>query len=323
MKILVTGGKGFIGSSLVHKLLLQQKHTIGVLDNKSNFINNPKYYRRNLKHRSKYFKSNADKEYEVDIRDRREVKKALDDFRPDIVVHLAGIPMARPPENHAPDMVDINFQGTINVFDVFEQSSYGKRFVYTSSSMAYGHFRQSPQKEDVMLFPINAYGAAKAAGEYFVSLSKKDWVIVRPTSVYGFTDCANRVTQLLIDAAVSGKKAWVVKGESLDFSYIEDVVDGFLKCIFSMNALSETFNISRGESRLAADFANELKKYFPKFKFDVREPTSQQVFRGALDISKARTLLQYEPRYSMEQGIRETLRLMQEFDKITIPGEQP
>src|SRR5438105_12085273 len=115
--------------------------------------------------------------------------------------------------------------------------------------MSYGHFLRTPQSEDVALNPISVYGGTKAAGEYFVKLSKKEWVIVRPTSVYGFTDCANRVSQLLMDAAVLGRDAWVIDGETLDFSYVADIVAGIIKCILLPEANQETFNISRGEAR--------------------------------------------------------------------------
>lgn len=313
MKILITGGSGFIGSYLAEQLM-SLGHKICVYDAFLSFIDKPLYYKAALEHRELLHRNIPHLIIDENIEDSTSLKTAFDKFRPEIVVHLAGLPMARPLPNYQSSMIPINMDGTLRVLEAFENSPSARRFIYTSSSMSYGHFTQSPQPEDVMLNPINTYGATKAAGEYFVKLSKKEWVIVRPTSVYGYTDAANRVTQLLFDAAIQKKSAWVVRGETLDFSDVRDVADGFTKCILSPSAMYQTFNISRGEPRLSSDFAEALKKYFPKFEYEIKEPTSQQVFRGALDISRAQKLLGFEPKYSMEDGIANMIKLAKKYD---------
>ncbi len=312
MNILITGGKGFIGSYLADALM-QSGHDVAIFDAHLNFINNPEYYKTMMKIRKKYFKLKPSVEYKGDIRDIDSFKKACADYKPEIIVHLAGLPMARPPQNHVDEMLPINMQGTLNVLEVFEKCSSARRIIYTSSSMAYGHFTKQPQPEESILSPVNAYGATKAAGEYFVKLSKKEWVIIRPTSVYGFTDCANRVTQLLIDAAVAGKSAWVVKDEALDFSYVKDVASGFAICTTSPGAVHETFNISRGQSREASEFAEILKQYYPSFRYEIRNPNNTQVWRGSMDNAKVRKILGFKSRYGIEEGIKETLELMKEY----------
>lgn len=313
MKVLITGGNGFIGSAVTRKLLARG-YEIGILDNNLSFINKPKYHKASLLHRKKLYKNKVSYSLKGDIRNKSHVKKAFDEFKPQIVIHLAAIPMARPLPEYESDMIPITLYGTLNVLEEFEKSSTASKIVYTSSSMTYGHFTKSPQPEDVMLNPINSYGACKAAGEYFVKLSKKEWVIVRPTSVYGYADAANRVTQLLLDAALQNKPAWVVRGETLDFSYVEDVAEGFALTVERPSAVYQTFNISRGEPRSASDFAEILKKYFPKFTYEVREPSVQQVFRGAQDISRAKDFLDFNPKYSIEDGIAEILELAKQYD---------
>lgn len=309
MKILVTGGNGFIGTSLVAKLI-KNKHEVAVYDSTLSFIDRPKYALASIKHRKILFPATPKRFFDADVRDKEALSHVFNKFNPEVVVHLAGLPMARPLPQYESQMIPVNMYGTLNVLEEFEKSPSCKRIIYTSSSMTYGHFTQNPQPEDVILNPINSYGATKAAGEYFVKLSKKEWVIVRPTSVYGYADAASRVTQLLIDAALTKKPAWVVKGETLDFTYVEDVSDGFVLCVESPSAMYQTFNISRGEPRAASDFAEVLKEYFPKFSYEVREPTSQQVFRGALDISKAKKFLGYDPKYNIEDGIERILKLV-------------
>ncbi len=312
MKVLITGGNGLIGSAVAHKLL-GRGYEVGVLDNNSSFINKPKYHKAALLHRKKLYKNKISYSLKGDIRNKAHVKKAFDEFNPNIVIHLAAIPMARPLPEFEDEMIPITLYGTLNVLEEFEKSSSATKIIYTSSSMTYGHFTKSPQPEDVILNPINSYGACKAAGEYFVRLSKKEWVIVRPTSVYGYTDAANRVTQLLLDAALTSKSAWVVRGETLDFSYVEDVAEGFALTVERPSAVYQTFNISRGEPRSATDFAEILKKHFPKFSYEVKEPTVQQVFRGAQDITKAKGFLDFSPQYGIEEGIKEILELVDEY----------
>lgn len=316
MKIFITGGAGFIGSYLVN-ILLNKGHNVAIYDNFSNFINRPEYYNQMLKYRKKLLNLHADRIFQKDIRDKQSLVKSLKQYKPEIIVHLAGLPMARPLSEYANLMVPINMHGTHHVLEAFEETESARRIIYTSSSMAYGHFKQSPQAEHSLLSPTNLYGATKAAGEYFTKLSQKEWVIIRPTSVYGFTDCANRVTQLLIDAAIMNKTAWVVKSEALDFSYVEDVAEGFFRSIISPRAPGHTFNISRGQSRRASEFADELKKYFPNFSYEIRKPTSQQVYRGALDIELAQSILGYKPKYGMEDGIKKTIQLIKQFGQIS------
>lgn len=310
-KVFFTGGAGFIGSAIIHKMIKMGYETAS-FDAHLNFINNSQYYKQCLSIRKKLYKQPS-KIYKGDIRNVSKLTGAVKDFHPDIIVHLAGLPMARVLLKYEDQMIPINLDGTLNVLHVFEKSS-AEKIIYTSSSMAYGHFRHTRQPEDSILHPVNSYGVCKAAGEYFVQLSHKEWVIVRPTSVYGFTDCANRVSQLLIDAVYMEKPVWVVKGETLDFSYIDDVVDGFIRAIINPKANHEIFNISRGETRSTIEFAEILRKNFPEFTYDIREPTSQQVYRGAQDIQKARKILGFNPKYSIEQGIKKILSLIDQYN---------
>ncbi|OGG01686.1 hypothetical protein A2Z33_05600 [Candidatus Gottesmanbacteria bacterium RBG_16_52_11] len=312
MRILVTGGRGFIGSYLTEKLLALG-HRVYILDREINFADNPPSFRKAMLGRRKMLRRRPDAVYPFDIRSPRKLTEAMNKSRAEIVVHLAAVSMARPPKRYEHLMGPINLYGTLNVLNAFENSPFTRRLVFPSSSLAYGHYTRDPQPEESYLNPVNDYGIMKAACEYAIRMSKKEWVILRPTSVYGFTDCANRVTQLLLDAAVSGRPAWVIRGEALDFTYVEDVVNGFIKAIASKAAVRQIFNLSRGVARTADDFAGVLKTYFPKFIYEVRPPTHQEVSRGAQDMTKAKKILGFVPKSDIEDGIRKTLSLMVRF----------
>jgi nucleoside-diphosphate-sugar epimerase len=315
MKIFITGGLGFIGSYLTDKLI-NQGHQVYIYDKIINFADNLPYFQNALAYRKKMFSPKPKKIYHGDIRKVSLVKSALSDCKPDIVVHLAAVTMARPPKKFAHLMGPINLYGSLNVLQAFEDSPSAKRIIFPSSSFAYGHYVKNPQPEESYLKPVNDYGIMKAACEYAVQLSKKEWVIVRPTSVYGFTDCANRVTQLLWDAAIYHKPAWVVKDESLDFTYIDDVIKGLIKTITMPQAANQIFNLSRGKSRNTAEFAEILKKHFPNFNYEIRNSSNSVINRGAQDMTKAAKILKFIPKFDIEDGIKDTIRLMKKFGQI-------
>lgn len=312
MRILVTGGSGFIGSHLVEKLI-SLKHTVCVFDNYQNFSENPFYYKKALSFRKRIFKNKPYKIFKEDIRKISKLNHAFKYFQPEIVIHLAGLPMARPPKKQAKKMIPINLMGSINVIKAYDKCLSSKRLIYISSSMAYGHFLEDFQKEDSILNPMNYYGATKAAGEYFVKLLNKDWVIVRPICIYGFTDCANRVTQLLVDAAYTGKSAWIVEGEKLDLTYVDDFVEGLIKCITSPKASKQTINISSGKAVSVKYFANLVKKQFPNFSFEIRKPPHDQVNRGGFNITRAKKILKFKPKYNIKKGLEKTLSLIKQY----------
>ncbi len=314
MKIFITGGSGFIGSYLTNALLTRD-HKVTVFEKYLNFTGKKSYYMQALTLRENLFRR---KPHVIsgDIRSKKQVTDALRDTQPDVVVHLAAISNARPPTKFEHLMGPINLYGSLTVFAAAENTPSVRRIIFPSSSFAYGSYSKNPQPEDAPLAPQNDYGKMKAACEYALQLSRKEWVILRPTSVYGFTDAANRVTQLLWDAALSGKPAWVVAGEALDFTYVDDVVDGFVRAITGKKAARHIFNISRGIARTSEDFAQILKRYFPDFSYEVRETSANLISRGAMDISKAKKLLRYQPKFDIEDGIARTLRLMKKYGQI-------
>ena len=139
--------------------------------------------------------------------------------------------------------------------------------------------------------------------------------IIRPSAVYGPTDMNNRVSQIFIDNAMKNIDLKIMgKDEKLDFTYIEDIVDGFYKAATKPKGINQTFNITYGNSRSLKDYASELKKYFPNIKYKIFKRDSFRPIRGTLSIKKAEKLLGYKPKYNIEKGIKEYIKFKKKYN---------
>src|SRR3989344_1490091 len=117
MRILLTGGAGFIGRHVIEELA-NLGHETASFDAYLNFCDKSEYYKNCLEVRNKYLKHKPSKEYKGDIRQLKSLKRAIRDFKPEIIIHLAGLPMARINNHFKNEMSPINMQGTLNVFKV-------------------------------------------------------------------------------------------------------------------------------------------------------------------------------------------------------------
>ena len=265
-KIYITGGLGFIGYHLCKKLI-EIKHKVIVYDNG---------YGYNTANAEFVSQRATDLEKKItiiygDIKDKHKLDKSIIDTHPDTVIHLASVPVATVCNQSPWLAIETNLMGTFNVLSAIDYSSV-KRFIYTSSSFVYGNFSRVPIKEDDPKNPIDLYGNTKYFGEYLTRLLCKnmgiDWIILRPSAVYGPTDCNKRVSQLFVEAAIKGKPI-IIEGngeQRLDFTYVLDTVKGFVKACFEYEVKNKVFNITRGEGRSIKEFVDILRGYFPKLE---------------------------------------------------------
>lgn len=308
-KVFLTGGAGFIGSYIT-KELLKEKDEILIHDAFLNFIDPlESNYDILLKLRLADIKDKV-KIVRGDIRHKGRFLKILQEFQPEIVVHLAALPIAKASNIHSEDAFGINLYGTVNVLESIRQVKSIKRFVYASSSMVYGNFEYSPADENHPTNPIDVYGGTKLAGEILTKAYGKrfdiEHTIIRPSAVYGPTDANKRVSQIFVEDALKGNTLRLDGGGAtrLDFTFIEDVAHGFVLAMKSDKAKNETFNITRGEGRSLKEFVDILKTLVPGIKTEIAPADKERPERGALDISKARKFLGYEPKYSLEEGLK-------------------
>lgn len=307
-RVFITGGAGFIGY-FISKKLLSLGHEVIIYDAFINYISPlESHYPHYLEIRLKDLEGKANI-IRGDIRHRGFLVKALKDTHPEIVIHLAAVPIASISNLFSEDTTQINLNGTITVLESIRVVDTIKRFIYASSSFVYGNFQYEPADEKHPTNPIDLYGGTKLSGEILTQVFGKrfgiEYTIIRPSAVYGPTDCNRRVSQIFIENALKGVPLVLNDGGEgkVDFTYVEDTAKGFVLACFCDKAKNEIFNITRGEGRSAKEFASVIKKYIPTLKTIVKEANEVRPQRGSLDIDKAKKLLGYEPKYAIEQGI--------------------
>ncbi|MBN2094133.1 MAG: NAD-dependent epimerase/dehydratase family protein [Candidatus Zambryskibacteria bacterium] len=310
-KVMIIGGAGFIGSNIA-KELLTLNHKVLVYDNFSCYIpREQSFYNFYLPKRLKRIKDKA-KIVRGDVYDKPKLIDTMRDFKPEIVINMVAIPLATASDEFFEDAIQINLNGHINVLEAIRYSNSVERFLYSSSSFVYGHFKYDPADEDHPTLPIDIYGGTKLSCEILSrSFSKKfgiEHVIIRPSAVYGPTDVNRRVSQIFLEKALLGETLGLYNGgeDKVDFTYITDIAHGFVLATLSPNAANQTFNITAGEGKSAKEFAEILDKILPiKVKTEIKPTDLNRPIRGSLDISKARKLLGYEPKYQLEEGLKE------------------
>ena len=309
MKFFITGGCGFIGSYICHNLVEQGDEVI-CYDAFLNYVDPLKSnYQKALQMRLKTLNDSIEV-VRGDTRNKGQLLHSLRQAKPDVVIHLAALPIATKANEFPEDSHEINLSGTANVLEALRELGTVERFVYTSSSFVYGDFEYEPADEKHPTAPIDVYGATKLCGETLTKAYGKKfgipYAIIRPSAAYGPGDANRRVTQIFVESALKGKPLTIFDGgaEKVDFTYVGDTAAGFVLAAKSKKARNETFNITRGKARTIKELAEAVAAVVPGVKIKDTPADMRRPKRGTLDISKARKLLGYEPKTALEEGIK-------------------
>jgi nucleoside-diphosphate-sugar epimerase len=245
----------------------------------------------------------------VDLLDRLRLTSFFAKHQPNIVINLAANPIVssadREPDACERDIVE----STRNLVSAVNNAGSVQRMVQVSSSMVYGNFFGMLAAETRQASPINAYGRMKLAAEDLVrELGARgliETVIVRPMAVYGPGDAYTRVIAVFCAQAVAGRPLTVraTADTSIDFSYVEDVVEGLMRTAFEPAAAGETFNLSYGQAHTLLDVIAALRLQVKDLRYEVIPVTDSRPSRGALDTTKARNILGFEASVSLEMGL--------------------
>jgi UDP-glucuronate 4-epimerase len=310
LKILVTGGEGFIGSWIVEKLS-QMGHRVTTLDNSDTY---DVIEREELDRLCQWRQRN----WKRVIKISGNVIMPLDRVwlqKQDIVIHLASYPRAKIVNDHPEMGVENIVVGTTGMLQ--DCVEYGvKRFVYVSSSMIYGNFADGT-KEDFKANPINIYGEAKLAGErltqQFNRAAGLEYVIARPSGVYGAGDIPDRVLSKFFAAAMNNRDINVHDANNrVDFTYVEDTADGIIRCALEKKAANKVFNITAGSATSLGEAAEKIIKLTGS-KSKIKDTGQNNLYpeRGTLDITQAKNLLNYQPQHNFDQGIKKYYEWLQ------------
>ena len=301
MRILVTGGAGFIGSHLVDKLM-GEGHKVTVIDDLSGGDRD----------------NTSQDVHVVDCRDELGVDSVFSVFKPEIVYHLAANAAESKAQFSPVDITSRNYDAFIKVLTSFIRHG-GKRFIFTSSIAVYGS-GQTPFKEDDKPEPEDLYGITKLAAEQTLKVMSKvhdfEYVIARPHNVYGprqnMSDPYRNVVTIWMNAFLKRKPYYIYGDGTMKrcFSYVDDVVDALYKCSFE-TVTKRIFNIGSDTSYTL----NELSKimedeitafgripYKPKY-LPRREQEVQEV---VADHALSQKYLNYIDRTNLVEGIAKT-----------------
>jgi UDP-glucose 4-epimerase len=304
----VTGGAGLIGSYTSHALRARGHHVV-VYDSFQQYATPPgRMHGDNLAYRLNHL-LNGVEIVRGSTENPDQLRRAIERARPEYVIHLAALPLAGVAIENPEEAVRSIVVGTTNVLGVLRDRPTLAKFVYVSSSMAYGHFVATPLPEDSLKDPIDIYGSMKLAGELIVRSFGRQYgvpyAIVRPSAVYGPADNNQRVVQSLVEKAVFGEPVVVEDPDNtyLDFTYVTDLADGLVRAALLVEAAGEDFNLTFGRARSLSDLVNALRVHVPDLQATVRPKMDTfRPVRGTLDNSKARLTLGFEPKVDLEQG---------------------
>jgi UDP-glucuronate 4-epimerase len=309
MKILVTGGAGFIGSHLVERLLVRNDKVIAI-DNLNDYYD-PRIKKRNL---AAALKSPRMKFERGDILDSSFLDRLISRNKPDVIVHLAARAGVRPSLDQPALYEEVNCLGTLNVLEAARKHGVG-RFVFASSSSVYGNVKEIPFREDARIDrPVSPYAATKAAGELFCHnchhLYGLPVTILRFFTVYGprqRPDMAIHKFTALID---QGKPVPFYGDGSTerDYTYISDIIDGVTAAV-DKDLGFEIINLGESRTTSLAELVRIIEECLgKKAKLKKLPMQAGDVLRTCADVSKARHLLGYKPSTKVSDGVREFVR---------------
>lgn len=310
-KVLVTGADGFIGSHLVEELL-KEGYDVRAFVYYNSF--NSWGWLDTLP------KEKLDKIeiFSGDIRDPNGVREAMKGV--DEVYHLAAL-IAIPFSYHSPDSyVDTNIKGTLNVLQAARDLNI-KRILVTSTSEVYGTAKYVPIDEEHPYQGQSPYSATKIGAdriaESFYRSFNMPITIVRPFNTYGPRQSARAVIPTIITQLLSGVKE--IKLGSLsptrDFNYVKDTVRGFIEIAKSDKTIGQEINIATQQEISIGQLAEELiKQINPNAKIVCDEirlrPENSEVNRLLGSNKKIKELTNWEPKYSLEEGLKETIEFL-------------
>jgi UDP-glucuronate 4-epimerase len=314
LKILITGGAGFIGSHLAGTLLSLNYEVI-IIDNL-----HPYYPReRKIQQLRELVRGHEFLFYQIDLLDAEKTADVFKKHRPDCVFHLAALPGVPNSFLEPLEYVDYDIKATINVLKAAGESGV-KHVIFASSSSVYGNQYKQPLKEEMATGNvISPYAAAKYSAESFcqayANLYGYNLTIFRYFTVYGPWGRPDMAISKFVRKLLRNEEIVIYgKGTARDYTYIDDIVSGMVAALHRAKG-NKIFNLGSGRKISMEELLLALHEHFPQMKVRYSSERTGDVKTTWADITKAKTMLGYEPKVTFEEGVAKTVEWAREYEK--------
>jgi len=301
-RILITGGAGFIGSGVVKQLAARGDDVIAF-----DIARSPRLDAALAEHRNIGF-------VQGEITEWPQVVGLVQKRKPDAIVHCAALVGVSNSLASPIGTFRVNVDGSLNVLEAMRLNGV-RRMINLSSEETYGVFEKDKIDETHPNRPLAPYGISKYAVERlacdYVTTHGMEVIHVRTCWVYGPGLPRPRVPKILVDAAVAGRALHLPGGGDfrVDHVYIDDCVDGIVKALDKPSHRHDVYHISTGEAPSLAEIVEMIRELVPGADISIGPGPyrfvdgTEAVRKGALDITRARNELGYEPRFPMKKGL--------------------
>jgi UDP-glucose 4-epimerase len=306
-KILVTGGCGWLGGEIVRTLLSRGDEVVATDLAISPAMTALAATQRGLKLAT------------ADLGEWAQILRLLQESKPDAVVHTAAIVGVAAAADIPIKALRVNVEGSINLFEAMLATGI-RRVIHISTEETYGDFQARLIDEEHPQKPVSIYGLTKLAVEHHGRVYSRDHglecINVRTCWVYGPHLPRLRLPRTFIEAALRGEPFHQPDGANfaVDQVYIEDTVAGVILALDKAEHRYDAYNVATGAAPTIADTAEAVNRAIPGARITVGDTGSYRhngtvlsAVKGALDISRAKAELGYEPRYNIQAGIEATI----------------
>ncbi len=304
--ILVTGGAGFIGSHLVDKLIKEGYRAI-VIDNLSSVR------KENLDKRAKF--------YNIDIRNPK-IRQILKKENIDSIFHLAAKPIVESAYENPVETLEVNIMGTVNILESCRLEGNLKSIIVVSSDKAYGKNKNLPYTEKTSLAGDHPYDVSKTAADLIAQTYFKTYnlpiVIARFSNTFGPRDIYfNRIIPGIFKSIIKNKELLIRSDGKMvrEYVYVKDIVDGCINLVQKIDKIKgEAFNFGSKNIFSVIELIKKIEKILnTKVNYKILNIAKNEIPKQNLDWTKAKKILNWKPKYTFEEGIKESFNWYKDF----------
>lgn len=319
-KILVTGAAGFIGAALVRKLLQEKAEVVGIDNINDYYSKELKLARLKIIEKNKYKNNGVWHFYKTSLENIKSIKEICSSYDFDVIVHLAAQAGVRYSLINPQSYIDSNLVGFGNILEICREKDI-KNFIFASSSSVYGGNKITPFNEDQKVdYPVSLYAATKKANEVLAHSYSHLYNIpttgLRFFTVYGPWGRPDMAPMIFIKSILKNEPIKVFNNGLMrrDFTYIDDVVEGILRCCFKpassddhnefSSAPYRIFNIGNGKPIELLQFIDILEKKLNLKAIKNFQPIQQgDVIETFADTKALANWIKYSPKTKIEDGL--------------------